>query len=192
MAPIFFSPTIGPVPISVVLKEQHSASLGITEQPIETGAKVTDHAYVEPKRLSLEIADENAVATHGALLRLQESRIPFTIISGLKIYSNMLIKSIRADRDVRTSNILSGTVELQEAIIVSTAYTTTEGEDPADVSNGQAGGKNSTRAARPTSNNTTGAATQDRAAGTAVRGDIAEKTVGPQQNKSIAARIFGP
>src|SRR5690606_6989980 len=82
---ILFSGAIGPVPVSVILKEDHKSSLGITENPIETGAKVTDHSYVEPKRLSLDFADENAAATYNALVRFQESRVPFVAVSGLYV-----------------------------------------------------------------------------------------------------------
>lgn len=190
MGAIAISRVIGPVPISVVIRERHTSNLGITEQPIETGAKVTDHAYVEPKRLTLEIGDQNAALTFAALVRLQESRVPFTIVSGLRVYKNMLIKSITADRDAKFANVLSGTVDLQEAIIVSTAYVSTEGEGNDAKSDGKPGGEKSTRAARPTTERAGDKVTGDRAAGTTMRGDIAEKSITGTENRSIMQRIL--
>lgn len=145
---------------------------------------------MEPKRLTLEIGDENAALTYAALIRLQESRVPFTIVSGLKIYKNMLIKSITADRDAKFANVLSGTVDLQEAIIVSTAYVSTEGEANDAKSDGKPGGEKSTRAARPTSERAGDKVTGDRAAGTTMRGDIAEQSVTGPENRSIMQRIL--
>lgn len=186
---ILFSKTIGPIPVSVIVKENHRSSLGITENPIETGAKITDHAYVEPKRLELEFADANAAATYNALVRFQEARVPFTVVSGLYVYTNMLIKGLSADRDHKTANVLSGKVELQEAIIVSTAYTTSEGETSSSAqSKGKPGGKKSTQAARPTSERAGDAATADRASGTVTRGDTPAKTVAPSEHRSIVSR----
>ncbi|AGC35714.1 tail fiber protein [Rhizobium phage RHEph06] len=185
MTAIIFSNTIGPVPISVVISEEHESTIGITEQPVETGAKITDHAYVEPKKLSLEFGDENAVATYNALVRFQESRVPFSIISGLYVYNNMLIRAINVTRDSTYSRVLSGRVDLQEVIIVSTAYVSTEGEQNDPQSTGKAGGKKSTQSARPTTEKAGDAVTGDRAAGTTMRGDAGVKTIEPAKNSSI-------
>lgn len=189
---ILFSGAIGPIPISVILSERHNSSLGITENPIETGAKITDHAYVEPKRLTLEFADGNAAATYNALVRFQESRVPFVAVSGLFVYQDMLIKNLIAERDYRTSRILSGKAELQQVLIVSTAYTATEGESPSPLNNKKAepGGKKSTGAARPTPERANGDVTKDRASGTTMRGDAPAKTIPPAENRSIASRMI--
>src|SRR5690606_36155713 len=161
MSAIFFSRLIGPVPVDVIVREVHRTTLGITENPIETGAKVTDHAYVEPKKLTLEFASGNAVATYNALVRFQESRVPFTIVSGLAVYNNMLIKELRVTRDATFSRVLDGLCELQEAIIVSTSYTAAQGDSGAEKSDAPAGGKKTTRAASPTPERAGDAVTAD-------------------------------
>lgn len=194
---ILFSGAIGPIPVSVVMTERHTSSLGITENPIESGAKITDHAYIEPKRLTLEFADANAAATYSTLVRFQESRVPFTCVSGLFVYQNMLIKSLDAHRDADTSRILDGKVELQEVLIVSTAYTSTEGDSNSSNSSnsgkskkGEPGGKKSTKSARPTKERATDSVTKDKASGTTMRGDASPTTTTPTENKSIASRMF--
>lgn len=187
---IAFSSSIGPVPLSCVLREKHSSEIGITELPIETGAKITDHAYVMPKRVTLEVADANATATFGALTRFQESRVPFTLVTGLSVYPNMLVKAIDAERDASFSRVLRATVDLQEIIIVDTAYATAQPEGGQPAKAGQPGGKNSTQAGRPVKSRAGDATTADRVSGTVQRGDAPAKTVAPAADRSILRQVF--
>lgn len=187
MAAILFSGAIGPIPVNVVLTESHVSTLGITENPIETGAKITDHAYVEPKRLTLDFADAGAAETYNALVRFQESRVPFSIVSGLYVYTNMLIKALKADRDDSFSRILKGSAELQEVIIVETAYAAAE-QNSQPSQSGQAGGKKSTNAASPSKAKAGDAATRDRASGVVQRGDSPAKTAPVSPDSSAAAQ----
>lgn len=193
MTAIIYSKFIGPIPIDVIVKEQHETELGITQNPIETGAEITDHAYRKPKRLTLDIADGAAAETFNALVRFQESRIPFTIVSGLFAYPNMLIASNKFTRDATFSNVLNGTVELQEIIIVNTAYAVAEDGDQGSSAKNRSVG----RAARPTREAAGDAVTADRASGPVQRGDapvMPAPTIGnsPEavQNRSILSRVF--
>jgi hypothetical protein len=188
MSVIAFSRAIGPVPIDVVISEMGDSSLNITEIPIETGAVITDHAVVMPKKVTLDIADSGAAATYAALERFQESRVPFTLVTGLKVYNNMLIKNISTTRDETFSRVLKAKVDLQEVIIVDTAYA----NDP-EGSNGQsgkAGGTKSTKSAAPSSNKAGDAVTADRAANTIQRGD-AGTTTAPLADRSLAKSLLG-
>ena len=169
---VFYNSRIGPVPLEVILSERHNSSLGITELPIETGAKITDHSYVEPKKLELAFADCGAALTYMALVRFQETRIPFNIISGLYIYKNMLIKDLNAERDEQYAKILKGTALLQEVILVSTATIAAEDGGGKSPNSGPAKDQN----------------TIDRTDGPKPRGD--QPTT---PNQSGASRIlFGP
>lgn len=192
MTAIAFSTAIGPVAINCVLTEKHTTELDITEIPIETGAKVTDHAVVMPKKLALDVANDAATATFNSLVRFQESRVPFSIVSGLKVYSNMLIKRIDAERDATFSRVLRAKVDLQEIIIVSTAYAADPGGEtgPGGSSRGQPGGKKSTRAAPPSAERSKDAATANRASGTVQRGDagLSDATTADQ---SYLSSFFG-
>lgn len=172
MSAILFSRAIGPVPVDVIVREVHVSTLGITENPIETGARVTDHAYVEPFRYMLEFADANAAVTYNMLVRFQQTRVPFTIVSGLMVYKNMLIQQITAERDQQFSTVLSGRCELQEAILVSTA----------SVKGSKAATKDATKGDD---------ATDKRASGTVTRGDQPTTDVGSGKNQSLLSRITG-
>lgn len=175
MTIIAFSRVIGPVPINCIISEQHASGIEITGNPIETGAEVNDHAYVKPKELTLEIGDNNAAETFNALVRFQESRVPFNIVSGFTVYEDMLIENIDATRDATFSRVLNATISLRQVIIVSTASTQSEpGSEPTKGEKGQQGGKKSKSAATPKAETTK---IPDRAAQTVTTGDNPTATV---------------
>lgn len=169
MPAIAFSRAIGPVQIDCVVSEKHESDIEITEIPIETGSRITDHAFVLPKKVSLDVANENAAASYNALVGFQETRVPFTLVTGLTVYNNMLIRRLSAERDKTFSQILRCTVDLQEIIIVETATVA----DPEGTNQDGADGRKS-KLSRDRSGDTT---TGDRTTGTTQRGDVGAKTV---------------
>ena len=184
---IAFSPAIGPVPIDCVISEKLESTLEITEIAVENGSKITDHAVIMPKKITLELANANAAASYDAIERFQESRIPFTFVSGLKVFSNMLIKRISAERDATYSKILKATVDLQEIILVGTSYVADPGGD--NSARGNPGGKKSTRAAPPSADRASGIAAE-RASGTVQLGDSAISTA-TTADQSYLSQTFG-
>lgn len=167
MSAIAVSRTIGAVRVECILKERPTHKLGITRVPIETGAAITDHAYIHPKQIELEFADTNAAATFAALVRLQESREPFTLVSGLFVYRNMLVEELSAERDQTFAKVLKGTALISEAIIVNTAAAS-------GTSQGGAG-----QSQTPTKESAL-PGTQDRASGVVARGDTVTSDVTPE------------
>lgn len=187
MTVIAFSRTIGPVPINCILSEKHTSEVEITGNPIETGAEVNDHAYVKPKQVVLEIADRNAAAIYNILMRFQESRVPFYLVTGLSVYKDMLIQAIDATRDKTHSTILHATVTCRQVIIVSTGSAPAEGgKQPS----GSPGGKNSTGAARPSAEAANNPTTADRTASTVQAGDNPTNAVPAERTQSILSRMF--
>lgn len=186
MVAIAFSRAIGPVPIQCVIREKPISELEITEIPVEFGAAITDHAYPLPKKVTLEIADNGGAATFNALVRFQESRVPFTLVTGLSVFQNMLIKRIEPDRDKDFSTTFRATVDLQEVIIVDTARAAGDGPE-----GGKPGGEKSTKAANPSKERAGDAATADRASGPVQRGDAPATSVEPARGRSILRSLAG-
>ena len=120
MSIYIISPAIGPVAISAVLSEHHSQGMDVTLSPVEFGSPMTDHAQLQPAVVTLTIADRWAVETFNSLLRLQRTRRPFTLLTGLRRYANMLITNIDVTRDADTSAVLMATVECTQVIIGET------------------------------------------------------------------------
>lgn len=185
---IAFSSVIGPVPIDCIISEKIDSTLEITEIAVEDGSRISDHAVVMPKKLGLEIASGSAAATYAALERFQESRVPFTMVSGLKIFTNMLIKSISAERDATFSKILKARVDLQEVILVGTSYVADPGGDTS--TRGNPGGKQSTRAAPPSADRATGIAAE-RASGTVQLGDSAVSSATTADQSYLSQLVGG-
>ena len=187
MTVIAFSRAIGPIPLNCILIEKHTSEVEITSNPIETGAEVNDHAYIKPKQVVLEVADRNAALVYNALVRFQESRVPFYLVTGLTIYKDMLIQAIDTTRDKTHSTVLSATVTCRQVIIVSTGSAPAEGgKQPS----GKPGGDNSRGATRPDQHSANNPTTGDRAASTVQAGDNPTASVPAAQSQSLLSRMF--
>lgn len=138
---------IATIEIMATLEEVHTDTVQTTEHPIEIGAPITDHAYMRPSELVMrcgwtnssftalanvvsslfsggEVGDKYVDAVYSQLLALQESRIPFEVVSSARLYTNMLVTSLRLDRDATNSNALMITATFKQVLLVYTAATT--------------------------------------------------------------------
>ncbi|HDU1552184.1 TPA: hypothetical protein REW71_003160 [Klebsiella pneumoniae] len=131
---------IGLIVPSVVVSEKHSDTLEITEHPVETGAPVSDHAYKRPSEVVMEVGfagggslldfiDTSSLGltlglspkeTYQQILDLQTSLIPFDVVTGKRLYSNMLIRAIEVTTDRTSENVLMAVLTLREVIITQT------------------------------------------------------------------------
>lgn len=112
------------------LNVSHERKLTTTSSPVETGAAIVDHAYVEPAKITMKIivSDvhqslipgqfDGGYARHTQawqlLKQLQNDRIPMYVFTKLDTYENMLITSITADDNADTFECLNADVELTE------------------------------------------------------------------------------
>lgn len=118
---------IGGVPIDVVIKESAASAMEIPTHPVETGAKISDHAWRTPTTLSLECASAGVTDTYEALFAVMKQAEPFSIVTGFTLFDNMLISKLSPARDATTGNVLKFSCELKEVIRVSSQTTTTQG-----------------------------------------------------------------
>jgi len=149
----FLRQTIGGVVGIVVdasVAEEHVIENDVTENPVEDGAKITDHVQLKPAKLTIQgvITDypfgfavisniQNIVNTVGnifgqgsrsidafnALLKLRESRQPFTVVTSLKKYDNLVFESLSVPRSAQTGNAIHFTAVLKQIRIVSSKTT---------------------------------------------------------------------
>ena len=184
MTVIAFSRAIGPIPINCILSERHTSEVEITANPIETGAEVNDHAYVKPKQVVLEVADRNAAVMYNLLMRFQESRVPFYLVTGLTIYKDMLIQSIDAERDKTHSRILKARVTCRQVIIVSTGSAESGGPG------GSPGGNKSLGSSNPTQHSANNPTTANRVASSVQAGDNPTTSVSAPKTQSLLSQVF--
>ena len=134
---------IGLIVPSVVISEKHNDTLEITEHPVEVGAAISDHAYRRPSEVVMQVGFSGGGSlldfldttsfglsvglspkeTYQELLDLQNSRVPFDVVTGKRIYSNMLIRALEVTTDRTSENVLSAVHPLREVIITSTTTT---------------------------------------------------------------------
>lgn len=115
----------------VVIEEAHDDSITKTEHPVEDGANISDHAYVNPPVVviragvsdsggSLFSAAKPSMEFYEKLLALQRSLEPFDIITGKRTYKNMLLDRLSVVTDVDTNSVLSFVAECSQIIIAQT------------------------------------------------------------------------
>lgn len=106
----------------------HNNSLTITQHPVETGATITDHSFVNPKRFSFSVgmtdvvgglqgSQSRSVNAYNKLVEMQNSREPLPLVSKYGVFNNILIADVSANDNFQTK--LSGrfTITLQEVIL---------------------------------------------------------------------------
>jgi len=159
----------------VTISELHTDELEITDHPVDSGAQVSDHAFMHPSEVVLQLAWSNSPSSAGSLVNpalgtavavnsvvrsitdtvqralalqnavqsalsgvtpdevkgvyqdlvdLQKSREPFTIYTGKRKYTDMLIKSLATQTDEKTENALFITMTCRQVIRVSSRAVT--------------------------------------------------------------------
>ena len=120
--------SIGNIIPNIVTKETHQDLLTITEHPVEVGATISDHAFNNPPTVEMRcgFSDSTAAsegyvqAIYQEFLALQFSKTPFSVSTGKRFYSNMLIAAIEVMTDETSEFALDIVVDLQNVIITDT------------------------------------------------------------------------
>lgn len=134
-------PGMAPILMQVVVDERTTDTLTITKQPVQQGATITDHSYLEPtvfnstayfKDNSLSLLGElnslfspstGLAKIYANLLALQALRTAFNIVTPKRIYTSMLLASLSQTTDKSTENCLSVSMSFQQIIIVTVSTT---------------------------------------------------------------------
>lgn len=137
---------IAQIEVDVSVAETHETDCDVTENPIEAGGLVTDHVFFKPARLTIEglvsdtpvkllggalsmFDDNRSRKTYEELIALQEAREPIDVITGLKQYSNMILKTLTVPRSADTGRALRFTAVFQEVRLVESASIAIQASD---------------------------------------------------------------
>jgi hypothetical protein len=123
-----------------VQRIEHVRELVTTRHPIQTSASspvssISDHAYQQIPRITLEIGVSDAMASYYAntwtgarsksisayetLIDLLEQRTLVTLTTRLATYSNVIVKSVNAPDDVKTLHGLRATIVFEQMFLAS-------------------------------------------------------------------------
>ena len=141
-----------------VMRVSHSQHARATEHPIQDGANYSDHIVLEPAHLTLDILmtdvlpdyapggnpswvgnASKSVACFQTLDNLRAARVPLTVTTRLKTYSNMFIVDFTPDETVKYRYGLRGTLELRQLNLftVATATVSARSQTTASTAIGQ-------------------------------------------------------
>ncbi|MBC3540662.1 phage baseplate protein [Rufibacter sediminis] len=126
--------SIGAVTLDATVNESHQYLANVTTHPIESGGFVTDHVYEEPREVTIEgeitsspviffgnlggLSDRR-IEAYDQLVSLYKTRDIVTLVTGLKIYTDMVIQSLSFPRDQKTGGRLQFSASFKEARKVS-------------------------------------------------------------------------
>ncbi len=126
---------IGGFIADLTISEEHTDEVTVTDHPVEQGANVSDHAFANPVRVIIRVgysnSSQNAAGNSAYVnqqyqnfITLKLARKPFSIITGRRNYSNMLIIGLALTTDPTTANSMILTVTCREVIMVQTQTAT--------------------------------------------------------------------
>lgn len=129
--------SIGSIVIDATIRENHELSAEVTEHPVESGSTISDHIFNAPIRVLLEgeVTDspvqlfnfsvgERRLEAYAQFLEIRKAREPVTLVTGLSVYSDMVMTSLSMPQEVGTGKRLQFTAEFQQIEVVETETTT--------------------------------------------------------------------
>jgi len=111
-----------------VLNTDHNTGVTPTEHPVQSGASISDHAFVNPEEITLEIGNSDVHHSDGysaqsfqKLEDIMEKRETVTLVTRLKTYTDMLITSISVPDNYETTYGLKATIIFKRIKVVTVA-----------------------------------------------------------------------
>ena len=136
--PGFSFKTIGLLQVDAFTREVITFKSDVTENPIETGAIITDHVVNRPTGLRVNgtVRYQNRALAYNLLVSLHQRRQPVFVVTGLQTFLNMAITELTFPREVDSANSLEFTCEFRQLTFVSgaTAPAGEAGQSPATPS----------------------------------------------------------
>lgn len=116
---------LGNIPIDAFIQETHSRTNTLTRYPVEEGANITDHIQNQPEIINIsciiEAKDDgsNIIENFIEIDKLFKNKELISVVSGLKVYTNMVITNLSIPRTARNGGSLSFSASLEEIRIVN-------------------------------------------------------------------------
>lgn len=127
---------IGLITLDVTIEETHDRRAEPTDFPIEGGSSISDHVRLQPNKLTVSgfitdtplllndlglqgvgLGRARAATAFQLLESMFEARLPFTVVSQLRVYQNMVIESLSVPKTRESA--LRFRVTMQELKLVS-------------------------------------------------------------------------
>ncbi|MEM0173063.1 MAG: hypothetical protein QXI16_00990 [Sulfolobaceae archaeon] len=137
----YYQSNIGGVFLDATISETHEYTSRATQFPVENGTMISDHIINEPVRLAITgIVSDSPVRyfsffnrstdAYNRLVRIHELKERITVVTGIKVYNNMILTSLTVPRDNSTGQALNFVMEFQQIIIDTSAQLNLYQNDP--------------------------------------------------------------
>jgi len=132
---------IGSLELDAILEEQHSFSSEVSQYPIETGESISDHIALNPESVmmrgfitntpvdfinaltDLAFGADLVQTAFDKLIEIWKSKEVVTVVSGLKVYDNVVLRKLSIPRDRTTGQSLRFKAEFVEMITTNSSLT---------------------------------------------------------------------
>ena len=124
-----YAPTsISSVVLDAVLTEDHQYNSRVTNYPIENGRDITDHIINEPDTLQITgvVSDtplsflapfNRSINSFNRLIEIHERKERITVVTGIKVYTDMVMTSLQVPRNVQSGQSLTFVIDLQKVFL---------------------------------------------------------------------------
>lgn len=120
--------SVGGVVLDATVSEDHSFSSRVTNFPVEGGRIISDHIINDPDRLTITgiVTDtplsifpsfNRSIEAFNQLINIHRRRERISVVTGINIYTDMVMTSFQVPRNIQSGQSLSFVIELQKVII---------------------------------------------------------------------------
>ena len=132
---------ISGVVLDAVLNEDHAYNSRVTNYPIENGLIISDHIINEPDTLQITgvVSDtplsflapfNNSINAFNTLVEIHNRRERITVVTGIKVYTDMVITSLQVPRTIQSGQSLTFVIDLQKIFLDSSVRLTLNANNP--------------------------------------------------------------
>jgi hypothetical protein len=132
-------PIVGMIRLDASIRELHEEGAELSENPVESGANMTDHYRILPNRIQIEgvvsqlinplgvrdfgdLSPTRHTDARARMLELRDSKERFTFVSSLDVYTNMMFESGPTTvRDLQNSRVWRFTAVLKRVEVAFTS-----------------------------------------------------------------------
>lgn len=122
---------VGGVFLDATLSEDHEYSSRVTNYPVEDGRSFSDHIINDPVRVSITgvVSDtplailssfNRSIDAFNRLIQIHENKQRITVVTGIKIYTDMVMTSLSIPKNVATGQSLTFSIQLQKILLDNT------------------------------------------------------------------------
>lgn len=133
--------SVGLVVFDALLTENHEYNSRVTNYPVENGRIISDHIIKEPEivningivsdtPLNIFSAFNRSVNAFERLVEVYNRREPVTVITGIKIYTNMVMTNLSVPRNIQSGQSLNFSITLQKIFLDTSVRLTLDANNP--------------------------------------------------------------